>query len=642
MPRKSEVMQMDIQREFCSAMQELREIWDEIGIPDDQIDTRGGTVLMHIRNLLTEMVSEEKNLKSTMLVKIDRFQAEVADLSTKLNLPPYEMPFGMTIMEREKDLRLCVNRLNKLKRERLCLLTSLKSVEQELCDQLCATPCYIATGSIPSEEQLEQLKDHIETLKTEKQRRKEMFSTKKAEIISMYSELDLNPQTSFAQELITEEMDSYCLSRGKLDELEDLRKGLTDQKCKALLLVESLWSKINSLWNCLEIPLSEREAVKKNCSGIKPAHIEHLKKVLEVLEVEKVANLQKLTERARLEISKLWEKCFYSAKQRHNFSFAFDENYTEDLLKKHEQELVKMHTYYEQHQDMFANVLKWQQLFQRMLELEARAHDINRYSNRGGNLLQEERERKKIHKQLPRIEEELFNSIEIWEEQQGTPFLVEGIRFSDYVHSQWEACEKRKETEKQIRHEKKQQEMQSEMAYGSTPKTPTKRRFIGTTTLIKTPTSAAKKAKRAPTNSTLRSTSVAFMHGNRTPNAARASPGKPPLSGRLCTVGSGLKLQGATVPRNVLKETKMNVQTKTSGSVKSAPVNRQCDFDNTFIKQLSTTVVSSNTAGSADSVVSMPLPEMTGTPYCDFAAEINSNAKENKVRSSAIGDYARV
>lgn len=40
----------------------------------------------------------------------------------------------------------------------MCMLASLKSVEQELCDQLCTTPCYIPTGSIPSEEQLEQLK----------------------------------------------------------------------------------------------------------------------------------------------------------------------------------------------------------------------------------------------------------------------------------------------------------------------------------------------------------------------------------------------------------------------------------------------------------------------------------------------------
>lgn len=62
---------------------------------------------------------------------------------------------------------------------------------------------------------------------------------------------------------------------------------------------------------------------------------------------------------------------------------------------------------------MFMNVNKWQLLFQRMLELEAKAHDVNRFSNRGGNLLQEEKERKKIHKQLPKIEEDLFAAIEV-------------------------------------------------------------------------------------------------------------------------------------------------------------------------------------------------------------------------------------
>ena len=30
-------MQIDIQNQFCQTMQVLREIWDEIGIPDDQV-----------------------------------------------------------------------------------------------------------------------------------------------------------------------------------------------------------------------------------------------------------------------------------------------------------------------------------------------------------------------------------------------------------------------------------------------------------------------------------------------------------------------------------------------------------------------------------------------------------------------------
>lgn len=61
---------------------------------------------MHVRNLLSEMVAEEQNLKKNMLEKIDRYIVEVDELTTKLFLPSYEPPTGLTIMQQEKDWRL--------------------------------------------------------------------------------------------------------------------------------------------------------------------------------------------------------------------------------------------------------------------------------------------------------------------------------------------------------------------------------------------------------------------------------------------------------------------------------------------------------------------------------------------------------
>lgn len=53
-------------------------------------------------------------------------------------------------------------------------------------------------------------------------------------------------------------------------------------------------------------------------------------------------------------------------------------------------------------------------MFARMVELEdaAKVPNLNRYNNRGGNLLVEERERKQISTKLPKIQNELFSSIE--------------------------------------------------------------------------------------------------------------------------------------------------------------------------------------------------------------------------------------
>lgn len=67
--------------------------------------------------------------------------------------------------------------------------------------------------------------------------------------------------------------------------------------------------------------------------------------VLRDLEILKQASLQKLTERCRSEIAALWDNCFYSKEQRHLFSPAYDEEYTEELLNQHEEELTRLHVW---------------------------------------------------------------------------------------------------------------------------------------------------------------------------------------------------------------------------------------------------------------------------------------------------------
>ena len=117
--------------------------------------------------------------------------------------------------------------------------------------------------------------------------------------------------------------------------------------------------------------------------------------------------------------------------------------------------------------------------------------------------------------------------------------------------------------------------------------------------------------------------------------------GKPPVSTRLRTPNKP-STKPARVPlaKRALIDNKSNVRNmlaKTGpSSVKSAP---NPDVDATFVRGLSTTVVSAPAANK----VKTNVPEVGGTPYCDFAAEINTNAKDDKgVRSSAITDFPRV
>ena len=88
------------------------------------------------------------------------------------------------------------------------------------------------------------------------------------------------------------------------------------------------------------------------------------------------------------------------------------DEYDEDLLSAHESELDRMKGFYRDHVDLFKMIAKREDLWKKMLEAEARANDPNRFfQNRGGQLLKEEKMRKKVEKDLPKVTFQLCFSL---------------------------------------------------------------------------------------------------------------------------------------------------------------------------------------------------------------------------------------
>lgn len=112
--------------------------------------------------------------------------------------------------------------------------------------------------------------------------------------------------------------------------------------------------------------------------------------------------------------------------------------------------------------------------------VQKKATDPARFTNRGGNLLKEEKQRSELHKSLPKVkkpvpivnqaeasasdsslilgllaafqlEKKLKAQIDMWECEQGRDFLVNGLKFLQYVEEQWEQQQAEKEREKMAR-----------------------------------------------------------------------------------------------------------------------------------------------------------------------------------------------
>uniref|UniRef100_A0A7N6FBA4 Protein regulator of cytokinesis 1b n=1 Tax=Anabas testudineus TaxID=64144 RepID=A0A7N6FBA4_ANATE len=504
--RKSEVLAAEAVSCLNKALCHLKDIWEEIGIPEDQRLQRTNVVKNHIKNLLEMMIKEEESLRKRLVNSIQTCRTEMEKLCLELQLPVFEEEDGISMLQQEKNIRTQVEALMKERTKRMQQLKALLEQDQDLCDILCSMPYGISPDSVPSLEQLENFQQHISNQKEEKEKRYVEFTDIKKQIILYMEELDHIPETSFEKDVVCEDEDSFCLSRDNITSLKLLLCQLEERKAENEALCESHREKIQQLWDRLQVPQEEREVFNEHMVTSKKRNLDALQAEVKRLEELKLLNIRNVTDAIRSEIAVFWEKCFFSTDQRQAFAPYFSEDFTEDLLSLHDAEIQRLKQHHEDHKELFDGVHQWEESWRLYQELEKKASDPARFTNRGGNLLKEEKQRSDLQKSLPKLEKKLKAQIDAWESEQGREFQVNGQKFLQYVEEQWELHRTEKEKEKLERHLKKSKQTEEDMLYGTTVRTPTKRRFLGTTTPNKSRKfNATSSISSATSNSTMRS-----------------------------------------------------------------------------------------------------------------------------------------
>ncbi|XP_047289254.1 protein regulator of cytokinesis 1 isoform X13 [Homo sapiens] len=496
--RRSEVLAEESIVCLQKALNHLREIWELIGIPEDQRLQRTEVVKKHIKELLDMMIAEEESLKERLIKSISVCQKELNTLCSELHVEPFQEEGETTILQLEKDLRTQVELMRKQKKERKQELKLLQEQDQELCEILCMPHYDIDSASVPSLEELNQFRQHVTTLRETK---------------------------------------------------------LEMQKSQNEAVCEGLRTQIRELWDRLQIPEEEREAVATIMSGSKAKVRKALQLEVDRLEELKMQNMKKVIEAIRVELVQYWDQCFYSQEQRQAFAPFCAEDYTESLLQLHDAEIVRLKNYYEVHKELFEGVQKWEETWRLFLEFERKASDPNRFTNRGGNLLKEEKQRAKLQKMLPKLEEELKARIELWEQEHSKAFMVNGQKFMEYVAEQWEMHRLEKERAKQERQLKNKKQTETEMLYGSAPRTPSKRRGLAPNTPGKARKLNTTTMSNATANSSIRPIFGGTVYhspvsrlppsGSKPVAASTCSGKKTPRTGRHGANKENLELNGS-------------------------------------------------------------------------------------------------
>ncbi|CUS15485.1 unnamed protein product [Tuber aestivum] len=218
----------------------------------------------------------------------------------------------------------------------------------------------------------------------------------------------------------------------KLDDLDNLKgkkERLVNEKEKRKEKIEDLKREIGELWDklCVEPSDSKRFLAQNRGFGLKV--IREFEAELDRLLGLKRENLQLFVEDARQVLQDLWDKLYFSDDEIMQFQPAM----SNALLTSHEMEIRRLQLLLEERAPIISMIEKHRSLVNDREQLAISASDSSRLVSRGGTgnrdptrLLREERMRKRIAKELPKVEVELKKILEDWAVECGEPFLVNG------------------------------------------------------------------------------------------------------------------------------------------------------------------------------------------------------------------------
>lgn len=264
-------------------------------------------------------------------------------------------------------------------------------------------------------------------------------------IVTLWAELGF-PQAQTESNIVKHYRDSPEQLGLRMDDLENLqtkRDRLLEEKRSRERQIKDFKAAIEVLWDRLGEDEARRKDFLVGIRGCGMRVINNMEAELDRLHELKRQNLHLFVEDARYRLQELWDELFLSEEEMLEFTPAFSDVYSDALLSAHEAEIARLESLREQRAPTLELINKHRSLIKDRTDLSAAAQDGSRLlakSNKGEKrdptrLLREEKMRKRIAKDLPKVELELEKTLSRWEGEFARPFLVHGKRYLDELRA---------------------------------------------------------------------------------------------------------------------------------------------------------------------------------------------------------------
>jgi protein regulator of cytokinesis 1 len=265
------------------------------------------------------------------------------------------------------------------------------------------------------------------------------------EMIQLWAELG-TPQAQTDTSVVKyhrEAPEQLGLHNEDIAELKAKKERLIEEKRGRERRLGQLRSTIEDLWERLNVDERERKQFLAGNRGCGLRAINEFEDELSRLNELKRQNLHIFVEEARVKLQELWDALYFSEEEMLDFTPAFSDVCTDALLSSHEAEISRLELLKEQRLPMLRKIDKHRELIKEREDLAQSSQDASRLMAKGGKgerrdpgkLLREEKMRKRIAKELPKLESELKQTLERYEDEYGRPFLVLGERYLDELYA---------------------------------------------------------------------------------------------------------------------------------------------------------------------------------------------------------------
>lgn len=444
---------------------QLHGLFDEIGVPNTERESRESELFAALSETLhnqVKIVSQEKNDIAEecrrIITTIKQMAASMDDVKNHHQYEAEDEELNITYplnrcLKKLKEKHLSISKVHKERFEQVKkLVQALESYSSHLEPSFVRVqlPPTSSNASIPptfdlSPSYVESLDDEFTRVYEEFTRRVQVVKQTAENIIQLWAELG-TPQAQTDGAIVKYYRDSpeqLGLHEDDIARLRARRDKLMKEKDNRERHLQELRELVESLWDKLGVEEPDRKRFLNANRGCGVRQINEFEDELSRLNDLKRQNLHLFVEDARFKLQEIWDALYFSEEEMLEFTPAFSDVYSDALLEAHEQEIARLEQLKEQRAPILTLIDRHRTLVKEREELASASQDASRLMMRGQKgekrdptrLLREEKMRKRIAKELPKLTIDLRKTLEQFEDEYGRPFMVHGENYLDELEA---------------------------------------------------------------------------------------------------------------------------------------------------------------------------------------------------------------